>query len=123
MAVPVIAAIGATLISILEIFRSLRKCAAFVIAGVVFALFVWIIGIFMVKGYQMRDRVLELGEKADQSFVASFFNVFDKIAYVFPVYELFFAISFYLIFCGTLLMLQWVLQFWDMMPFKDSAGS
>lgn len=123
MPVPVIAGIAAVLVAIYEFLKSAQKVAAFVIAGVVWGLFLWLIGHFMVKGYQMKDRVLEVSGKVDQSFVPSFFDVFDKIAYVFPIYEALFAISFYLIFCGTLLFLQWVLQWWDMLPFKDSAGS
>lgn len=123
MPVPVLVGIAATLVSIGEVLRSARKVTAFVITAVIFSLFVWIMGIFITKGYQMRDRVLEVGEKSSQSFVPQFFDILDKIAYVFPIYEAFFAISFYLIFCGTLLMLQWVLQLWDMMPFKGSAGS
>ena len=123
MSIPVIPGIANVLIRILDVFKSLRRIAAFVITGVVFSLFVWVIGIFIAKGYEMRDRVVEVGDKVDQSFAVNFFNVFDKIAYVFPVYEAFFAISFYLIFCGSMLLVHWVLQFWNILPFKGNAGS
>ena len=123
MAVPVIAGIGALLVSIIGIISNVRKGVAFAIASVVFSLFVWLMGIVIVKGYQIRDRVLELGEKANQSFIPQFFDLLDKLAYVFPIYELFFAISFYLIFCCSCLLLHSILQFWHMLPFKGSAGS
>jgi len=123
MPIPIIAGIGAVLVSILSVIASVRKVVAFVISGVVFSLFVWLMGRVFLKGYQIRDRVLEVGEKANQSFIPQFFDLLDKIAYVFPIYEAFFALSFYLIFCGTCLFLHWILQFWNMIPFKDSAGS
>ena len=124
MPVPVIAGIASVLVSIYGFLSSAKKVVSFVIAAAVWAGFLWVIGIFISKATWMVGQVNDVKEKANMSnFTSGVFDVLDKIAYIFPIWELLAAISFYLIFCGTLLALQWLLQGWDMLPFKDSAGS
>ena len=123
MAVPVLAGIAAVLVKIWATLATARQIFAFVITGVVWGIFLYVSGIFLGKANQLVDRISDVQGKADLSVIPSpVISVLDKIAFIFPIWEFFAAVAFYFTFCGSLLFLQWLLQAWDMLPFKDSAG-
>ena len=120
---PVLVAASTTLLSILTIFREFRKTASFVIAAVVWGLFVWLLAWFASRA----DSVLsDLGTAQDGGAVSglsSFLGFFDKIEYMFPIYTAFSCLGLYCSVRFSVFFVKWLFRVWDAVPFKGSAGS
>lgn len=123
MAIPVLVAIGASLANVIAVLREFRKAASFVIATVVWALFVWLIAWF----YTRVDSVLsDVGQAVDGASVGVLSGVvawFDKVEYMFPIYTVFSALGVYLSVSFSCIFIKWLMRVWDAVPFKGSASS
>lgn len=121
--VPVLVAIGSTLLNVIAILREFRKTASFVIAAVVWGLFVWLLAWFSTRA----DTVLnELGTAQDGgsvSSISSLVSFFDKIEYMFPIYTAFSCLGLYCSVRFSVFVVKWLFRAWDAVPFKGSAAS